>query len=176
MARLTVVSSRRRLQLADRREMAWQLHKAGKTFRQIGAMLGYSKSSAQRDIHYLLAAAKDRMAQTVAEEQIRDAGRVEDVIRAWYPAATGNAVVAKDDVGGVEIATQAPDKDAAEIVLKAVDQKGKILGYQRQEVALVTATPLRVAAQVAADLSGLDEDSLDAIIRNLSAAARTGES
>lgn len=63
-------------------------------------------------------------------------------------------------------------KHAAEIVFKALEQRAKLLGLHRQEVALTTPVPL----QVAADLSGLDEDSLDAIIRNLTAAIGAGGS
>lgn len=61
-------------------------------------------------------------------------------------------------------------KQATDIVFKVLEQRAKLLGLYRQEVALTTPAPL----QVAADLSGLDEESLDAIIRNLSAAAGAG--
>jgi DNA-binding CsgD family transcriptional regulator len=61
-------------------------------------------------------------------------------------------------------------KQATDIVFKVLEQRAKLLGLYRQEVALTTPAPL----QVAADLSGLDEESLDAIIRNLSAAFGAG--
>lgn len=148
-----MTSARKRVQLADRREMAWGLYKHGRSFRQIGDELGYSKSSAQRDVQHVLAEVTARTVRDAAEQRALDAARVEDVITAWYPAAIGTE----------------PEKEAAEVFLKATETKGKILGYSRQEVALVTPSPLVVAGTL--DLSGYSEEELDGIVRNLSAAA-----
>ena len=62
-------------------------------------------------------------------------------------------------------------KQAAEIVFKALEQRAKLLGLHRQELALTTPEPL----QVSADLSGIDEEGLDAIVRNLTAALSAGQ-
>lgn len=154
------VSARKRVQLAERREMAWDLYKRGRSFRRIGEELDYSKSSAQRDVQHVLAEVAARTVESAAETRALNAARVEDVIAAWYPAAAGK----NEESEGLE-------RDAAEVFLKAVDQMAKLLGLYRQEVALMTPVPL----QVGVDLSGIDEESLDAIIRNLEAARGAGE-
>lgn len=61
-------------------------------------------------------------------------------------------------------------KQAVDTVLKVLEQRAKLLGLYRQEVALTTPEPL----QMSADLAGLDEETLDAIIRNLQAALGLG--
>ena len=68
---------------------------------------------------------------------------------------------------------RALDKAAADVVLKALERRAKMLGLDRQELALATPTPLAVVVG-AADLSGLGEAELDAVIRNLSAALSAG--
>lgn len=61
-------------------------------------------------------------------------------------------------------------KQAVEIVLRILEQRAKLLGLHRQEIALTTPSPLKVGA----DLSDLDEATLNAIIRNLTTALGAG--
>jgi hypothetical protein len=56
------------------------------------------------------------------------------------------------------------------VVLKTLEQRAKLLGLHRQEVALSSSGPLIVATGDLGDLSQLSEEELDAIIRNLEAA------
>lgn len=182
--------------LVERREKAWALVKRGKSLQEIADELGYSKSSAQRDVQHVMNEVSERTIQSAMSQRALDVARVEDVIGAWYPAAakvvfelpddddalgiTLRQTVTDDDSSDTDGDPSAPrvtvvqallDRDAAEVFLKAVDQKGKLLGYYRQEVALTTPAPLMVAT---ADLSGLNEDELDAVIRNLQAALGAG--
>ena len=64
-------------------------------------------------------------------------------------------------------------RQAADVVLKVLEQRAKMMGLYRQEVALATPTPMAVVVG-AADLSGLGEAELDAVIRNLQAALGAG--
>ena len=185
----------KRSALVERREKAWALVKRGKSLQEIADELGYSKSSAQRDVQHVLDEVRERTIQDAMSQRALDVARVEDVIGAWYPAAAGvtfelpgdeEALILRqpgtaapdDNPGGDPDAPRARlvqallDRDAAEVFLKAVDQKGKLLGYYRQEVALTAQTPLVVATT---DLSGLGEVELDAVIRNLQAALSAGD-
>lgn len=185
----------KRTALAERREKAWSLAKRGKSLQEIADELGYSKSSAQRDVQHVLDEVTERTIQSAMSQRALDVARVEDVIGAWFPAAAGvtfelpgddEALLlrqpgtaapdenpdADPDAPTVRLVQALLDRDAAEVFLKAVDQKGKLLGYYRQEVALTTPAPLMVAT---ADLSGLSEVELDAVIRNLQAALGAGD-
>lgn len=186
--------------LVERREKAWALVKRGKSLQEIADELGYSKSSAQRDVQHVMNEVAERTVRDAMSQRALDVARVEDVIGAWFPAAAGVTFELPDDdetagatlrkpeaqaVAGDLFATDDDpdeprarlvqallDRDAAEVFLKAVEQKGKLLGYYRQEVALTTQTPLVVATT---DLSGLSETELDAVIRNLQAALGAGD-
>lgn len=154
------VASGQRLRAAERREMAWELRKNGYSFRKIAETLAgrfgsYSKSQAERDVKFVLDELLGRTLEDAAAARAIDLERLDDLLTAWFRSATDR---------------KGPDKDAAGVVAKVLEQRAKLLGLYRQEVALVTPAPL----QVAADLSGLDEESLDAIIRNLSAASGAG--
>lgn len=185
----------KRSELAERREKAWALAKRGKSLQEIADELGYSKSSAQRDVQHVLDEVTERTIQSAMSQRALDVARVEDVIGAWYPAAAGvtfelpgadEALIlhqpgtaapddnpdADPDAPTVRLVQALLDRDAAEVFLRAVDQKGKLLGYYRQEVALTTPAPLLVAT---ADLSSLSEGELDAVIRNLQAALGAGD-
>lgn len=115
-----------------------------------------------------------------------------DIVSAWFAKAAKAAGEAEGEdedeesnpLDGVDWSKLGPmdlleavfkqaqlSRQATEIVLKIFEQRAKLLGLHRQELALTTPTPLQVASAV--DLSGMDEGSLDAIIRNL-AAARGG--
>lgn len=185
----------KRSALVERREKAWALVKRGKSLQEIADELGYSKSSAQRDVQHVLDEVRERTIQDAMSQRALDVARVEDVIGAWYPAAAGvtfelpgdeealilrqpGTAAADDnsdddpDAPRARLVQALLDRDAAEVFLKAVDQKGKLLGYYRQEVALTAQTPLVVATT---DLSGLGEVELDAVIRNLQAALSAGD-
>ena len=185
----------KRSALVERREKAWALVKRGKSLQEIADELGYSKSSAQRDVQHVLDEVRERTIQDAMSQRALDVARVEDVIGAWYPAAAGvtfelpgddealilrqpGTAAADDnsdddpDAPRARLVQALLDRDAAEVFLKAVYQKGKLLGYYRQEVALTAQTPLVVATT---DLSGLGEVELDAVIRNLQAALSAGD-
>ena len=185
----------KRSALVERREKAWALVKRGKSLQEIADELGYSKSSAQRDVQHVLDEVRERTIQDAMSQRALDVARVEDVIGAWYPAAAGvtfelpgddealilrqpGTAAADDnsdddpDAPRARLVQALLDRDAAEVFLKAVDQKGKLLGYYRQEVAVYAQTPLVVAST---DLTGLGEAELDAVIRNLQAALGAGD-
>lgn len=165
----------------------------------------YSKSTAERDIKRVLEELNARTLETAAEARALDLARLDELLVAWFATAVreneraGRVEAAPGDTSADDVSIDdekmgagLPDwsilspletleatlkeamlsKHAAEIVFKALEQRAKLLGLHRQEVALTTPAPL----QVAADLSGLDEESLDAIIRNLTAAIGAGGS
>lgn len=180
--------------LVERREKAWALVKRGKSLQEIADELGYSKSSAQRDVQHVMNEVAERTVRDAMSQRALDVARVEDVIGAWFPAAAKVVFELPDDDEAAGATLRKPeaqaaddddldeprvtvvqallDRDAAEVFLKAVEQKGKLLGYYRQEVALTTPAPLVVATT---DLSGLSETELDAVIRNLQAALGAGD-
>lgn len=197
MATRGAASSRRAI-AAERREAAWQLRKQGHSFRSIAERLApeyggnYSKSQAQRDVQHVLAEVTERTVQDAMRQRVVDVARVEDVIATWYPVAARVVFLPPEEEDAARLVPPATatgasegeptpeirpvqallDRDAAEVFLKAVDQKGKLLGYYRQEVAVYAQTPLVVAST---DLSGLGEAELDAVIRNLQAALGAGD-
>ena len=190
------VASSGRIVAAERREQAWELKKRGFSYRQIAERLDSSKSTIERDVKRVLDELNARTLETAAEARALDLARLDELLVAWFETAmrtrerafrqgVDSAVGDVDDgaapVDGEEplglldqldaaLKEAAVSKQAADIVFKVLEQRAKLLGLYRQEVALVTPAPL----QVAADLSGLDEESLDAIIRNLSAASGAG--
>jgi len=180
------VASARRAEAAERRERAWELRKRGYTFRQIADELKplfpkYSKSSAERDIKAVLHELTTRTLNSAAEERALDLARLDELLTGWFSRAAGVGMARPMSVAEGEdtdplaelrasVQEQGLDKNAAEVVLKILEQRAKLIGLYRQEVALTTPEPL----QVTADLSGLDEESLDAIIRNLQAAISAG--
>lgn len=119
-----------------------------------------------------------------------------DIMAAWFAKAAKGAAEGEEEeegdaaeaspLDGVDWSKLGPmdlleavfkraqlSRQATEIVLKIFEQRAKLLGLHRQELALTTPVPLQVASAV--DLSGLDEDGLNAIIRNLAAARGGGE-
>ena len=188
------VASSGRIVAAERREQAWELKKRGFSYRQIAERLDSSKSTVERDVKRVLDELNARTLETAAEARALDLARLDELLVAWFEtamrtqerafrevvdSAAGDvehgADSAVDELGVLDaldaaLKEAAVSRQAADIVFKVLEQRAKLLGLYRQEVALVTPAPL----QVAADLSGLDEESLDAIIRNLSAASGAG--
>ncbi len=194
-------ASARRIAAAERREKAWALRKKGLSFRAIADELGqdpttgprYSKSQAQRDVQAVLDDLVTRTVDSAAEARALDLARLDDLLAAWFESALRQGEAA-GNARGVEETTAAEElretlslmdtleaaakqlgmsRQAADVVLKILEQRSKMLGLYRQDVALVTPAPLTLVVG-AADLSGLGEAELDAIIRNLQAALGAG--
>lgn len=166
MATRGAASSRRAI-AAERREAAWQLRKQGHSFRSIAERLApeyggnYSKSQAQRDVQAVLDELNERTVLDAAGARALDLARLDDLLVAWFPHAT---------IAGEDTKFDPLDRHAADVVLKTLEQRAKLLGLHRQEVALSSSGPLIVATGDLGDLSQLSEEELDAIIRNLEAA------
>lgn len=166
MATRGAASSRRAI-AAERREAAWQLRKQGHAFRSIAERLApeyggnYSKSQAQRDVQAVLDELNERTVLDAAGARALDLARLDDLLVAWFPQAT---------ITGEDTKFDPLDRHAADVVLKTLEQRAKLLGLHRQEVALSSSGPLIVATGDLGDLSQLSEEELDAIIRNLEAA------
>ena len=166
MATRGAASSRRAI-AAERREAAWQLRKRGHSFRSIAERLApeyggnYSKSQAQRDVQAVLDELNERTVLDAAGARALDLARLDDLLVAWFPHAT---------IAGEDTKFDPLDRHAADVVLKTLEQRAKLLGLHRQEVALSSSGPLIVATGDLGDLSQLSEEELDAIIRNLEAA------
>jgi|CXWK01.1.fsa_nt_gi hypothetical protein len=166
MATRGAASSRRAI-AAERREAAWQLRKQGHAFRSIAERLApeyggnYSKSQAQRDVQAVLDELNERTVLDAAGARALDLARLDDLLVAWFPHAT---------IAGEDTKFDPLDRHAADVVLKTLEQRAKLLGLHRQEVALSSSGPLIVATGDLGDLSQLSEEELDAIIRNLEAA------
>lgn len=172
MATRGAASSRRAI-AAERREAAWQLRKQGHAFRSIAERLApqyggnYSKSQAQRDVQAVLDELNERTVLDAAGARALDLARLDDLLVAWFPHATEHgAKFDPDDSSKFDPL----DRHAADVVLKTLEQRAKLLGLHRQEVALSSNGPLLVATGDLGDLSQLSEEELDAIIRNLEAA------
>ena len=163
------VASSARARAAERREKAWELRKQGQSFGAIGEALGYSKSQAERDIKHVFKELTERTLESAAEARVLDLARLDDLLLAWFPNAAGEGVDREEHPN--QMGDIALYRHAAEIVLKILEQRAKLHGLYRQDVALFTPVPLAVAS---ADLSGLNEVELDAVIRNLQAALGAG--
>ena len=186
-------ASAQRALAAERREKAWELRKRGYSFRAIAEELErdptvvetYSKSQAERDVKRVLEDLQKRTVESAAEARLIDLARLDDLLAAWFASAVGmtDAEVIErlggeggtvDEGSGLAaLGRPALDKAAADVVLKVLERRAKMLGLDRQDVALLTPAPLTVAV-AAADLSGLGEAELDAVIRNLQAALGAG--
>jgi hypothetical protein len=171
MATRGAASSRRAI-AAERREAAWQLRKQGHAFRSIAERLApeyggnYSKSQAQRDVQAVLDELNERTVLDAAGARALDLARLDDLLVAWFTPSARPPIAGED--GGE--AFEPLDRHAADVVLKTLEQRAKLLGLHRQEVALSSSGPLIVATGDLGDLSQLSEEELDAIIRNLEAA------
>ncbi len=195
-------ASTRRIAAAERREKAWDLRRRGFSFRAIADELGrdpavgerYSKSQAQRDVQHVLDELLARTVDSAAEARALDLARLDDLLAAWFESAlrrgegtmveheaAEEAEAAEElrdtlslmDTLEAAVKRQTLSRQAADVVLKVLEQRAKMLGLYRQEVALATPSPMAVVVGMA-DLSGLGEAELDAVIRNLQAALGAG--
>lgn len=161
-------TSGKRAIAAERREKAWELRKHGYSFRKIAETLAprysgnYSKSQAQRDVQSVLDDLNERTLNEASEARSLDLARLDDLLSAWFRLAKW-----QDGQHG-------PDRQAADVVLKVLEQRAKLYGLYRQELALSTNGPLVMAVGDIGDLSELSEQELDGIIRNLEAALGAG--
>lgn len=192
-------ASSRRIAAAERREKAWELRRRGFSFRAIAEELGrdpavgerYSKSQAQRDVQHVLDELLARTVDSAAEARALDLARLDDLLAAWFESALRRGEGTAGEHEEAEAAEELREilspldtieaaakllgmsRQAADVVLKVLEQRAKMMGLYRQEVALATPTPMAVVVG-AADLSGLGEAELDAVIRNLQAALGAG--
>lgn len=196
------MASSKRIAAAERREKAWELRRRGLSFRAIAEELGrdpavgerYSKSQAQRDVQHVLDELLARPVDSAAEARALDLARLDDLLAAWFESALrrGEGTVAEHEAAEeaeaaeelrdtlslmdtleAAVKRQTLSRQAADVVLKVLEQRAKMLGLYRQEVALATPSPVTLVVGTA-DLSGLGEAELDAVIRNLQAALGAG--
>lgn len=147
-------ASAKKIEIVERREMAWALRKRGYSFRRIAQALAaqlevpYSKSQAQRDVDAVMEELQERTVIEASRGRAADLARLDDLLTAWYGPATN---------------WDRPDREAANIVLRVIDARAKLLGLSKQEISLTAAAPLPVAL----GLADASSEELKQILQNL---------
>lgn len=105
-----------------RYQMALKARAAGKSYKQVAEECGFlNEKAAARAVRYMLR----KMGHEPSVDMIRlEQARLDALLEAWWPAATGTWV----DVKGNQ---QSPDPQAAAIILKIMDRRDRLYGYNQ---------------------------------------------
>lgn len=121
------MSAGRKEQKTERVQRAFELRKAGKTYRQIGEMLGYSHEAARKDIAAVLSSIVAETKNNAEELLAVELSRLDDLqFGVWADARRG-------------------DKRAIDSVLKIMERRAKLLGMDITRNLNVTVTPDDIA-------------------------------
>lgn len=135
----------------ERERVALELIVAGASYANVAEALDITEGSAWRVVSRALAKRAEQVeSRTVAQARALFLERIELIITKWMPYATGDA-----HPDGV------PNKDAADIIFKALDRAGRILGVEtapRVEVNQTTIVAVdTIRQQVMASLEEVAE-------------------
>lgn len=104
-----------RVQAAERRLEALRLRRDGYTYQQIASALGVSVSRAHDLVTGAYRQLREELSETADDALQLDLSRLDGLLRAHWPRAVG---------AGAE----PPDPKSAEVVLKMIDRRARLLG------------------------------------------------
>lgn len=140
---------------AERASVVMQKKSQGWSFNEIGALLGISRQA----VHTIYWSERAKLKEETVEhsleiDALRDdqASRMEAIIKAWLPLATGTE---RDDAGAVIL-----NKDAAAIVLKADERLSKLYGLDAPTKTDITSNGQTVSAIGSAELTDYSDEDL----------------
>lgn len=127
---------------AERVARAFDLRKRGKTYRQIGEMLGYSHEQARQDIQSVLASIVAETKDSAQEVLALELARLDDIqVNVYLEALQG-------------------DEKAISAVLKIMERRAKLLGLDVSRSLNVTVT--------ADEISKMSDEELHDLITTVS--------
>jgi len=184
-----------KLKVAERRQMAVDLRKAGHSYRKIAELMrqhpgvsdNYSESMAHRDVTAALEYAREKMAESAAAVLALELARLDVMTVAWWTQAVGleHAGITLPPAGiddeesdpgrmspEAQLAQLKPDEKAAKIVLEIMKRRAAMLGLDKMDLHL--SGPGLQIQKPGPGFDELTDDELNRIIENLQAA--TGSS
>lgn len=169
-------ASKKKVNLADRRQRALDLRRQGWSYRKIADFMEvelgspYSESMAYRDVTAALDLVRTKLKETAEDVLQLELDRLDTMTVVWWPKAVGLGQTSQPGLTVEEqVAKLMPDVKAAELVLDIMARRAKYLGLDKPgELNLRTPEPLNM--KHGPDLTGADEETLDRIINNLQAA------
>lgn len=142
---------------AERRAGAWELRKAGKSYRQIGRALGVSECQAHRDVHRTLSELAAKEFETARYVRDLELHRLDDMLDSLWPSVKGG------------------DATSVNSALKISERRAKLLGLDaaaKTELTGADGGPLAIAQQV--DLTKISDHDLATLAEILERAGTAG--
>lgn len=139
---------------AQRAVVVMEKKNAGWSFQEIGSLLGITRQAVHTiywDERAKLKAEKAAHSEEIDARRDTQAERMEQIIKAWLPLATGQ----EKDENGLAIL----NKDAAAIVLKADERLSKLYGLDAPTRTDITSNNQTISG-IGADLSDYNDDDL----------------
>ena len=118
-----------RASAAERRLKAFELRKAGLSYKQIGDALGVSESMACKDVHKILRDLAEKTEGHAREYRQLELERVDALMAPLWPRARGRRVT-NPDTGVVEDIP--PDLKAMDRLMRLMERRAKLLGLDLQ--------------------------------------------
>lgn len=135
-------------QKAERIQRAFELRKAGKTLRQIADMLGYSHEMVRQDINGVITNLQADAKQSADEMMSLELARLDDMqFSVWAEARRG-------------------DRKSIDTVLKIMERRAKLLGFDIQRTVNLTVTK--------SELERMSDDELHELIDTLTTNTSAG--
>lgn len=165
-----------KLKAAERRQVVFALRKQGLSMRDIldhikenhpgtPASLGTVKNDLSKVMQQLVQQTFEDAESVLAMEL----ARLDDLLAAYWVAAVGTTKLVQNEDGSTAEVYIPPDHKTAELTLKIIDRRMKLLGLDKTNLQVSDAQgrPILLGGQY----SGLDEGELDQVLLNLLAAA-----
>lgn len=124
--------------IAERDNRAYELRKAGASYRQIAAALSVSESTAHAAVQRAIKKINQRFALDHAAELQLEVERLDDLMRQLWPLTRPQEVETGDfDASGNPVKVKIPpNMDAVDRVLKIAAQRAKLLGLDSIKISV----------------------------------------
>ena len=126
----------------ERRIKAFELRKAGISFRQIGEQLGVSEATAHKDVHAVLKRLAKQAEGKALEYRQLEAERIDALMAPLWTKARGRRIV--DPQTGQVVEDIPPDYQAVGQVLNLMNRRARLMGLDAQPEENKTAVTIRV--------------------------------
>ena len=125
----------------ERRVKAFELRKAGFSFRQIGDQLNVSEATSCRDVHLVLKRLAKQSEGKAAEYRQMESERIDALLTSLWPKARGRRITSPE-TGQVEDIP--PDYMAVGQVINLMNMRARLYGLNLQPDENKTAVTIRV--------------------------------
>lgn len=165
-----------KLKAAERRQLVFELRKQGLDLRAIVQEIqtrhpgtSCSLTTVHRDLQKVLGELVKQTFDDAETVLAMELARLDDLLAAYWVAAVGTTQLVQNEDGSTAEVYIPPNPKTAELTLKIIDRRMKLLGLDKTNLQVSDAQgrPIMLGGQ----FSGLDEGELDQVLLNLLAAA-----